>query len=107
MSFFRKLAGNTNKFFKKVGQGADTVLRKTINTAGDIGGYIQKAAPILNAINPELGSFASMAGTALSKGTGVLKNARGIVNQARSGDIAGAIQKGKALAEDTQKMNFA
>jgi hypothetical protein len=107
MSFFRKLAGNTQKFFKKAGQGVDTVLRKTINTAGDIGGYIQKAAPILNAINPELGSFASMLGTGLGQGRQVLQQGRGVLNQARSGDIVGAIQKGKSLAEDTQKMNFA
>ena len=98
MPFFKKLAGGAQNVFKKATGGIDTALRKSINTAGTIGGYINKATPILTAINPELGVMSGTLGAGLQQGSGALQQARAINNQARSGDIAGAIQKAKAVS---------
>lgn len=107
MPFFKKLSGNIQSAFKKAPQGIDTALRKSINTAGTIGGYIEKATPILAAINPELGAAAGGLGVSLQQGSGALKQIRGINQQARSGDITGAIQKAKDMSVPSQpSMSF-
>ena len=107
MPFFKKLAGNIQSTLKKSSGGIDTALRKTINTAGDIGGYIEKATPILTAINPELGVAAGGLGIGLQQGSGALKQIRGINQQARSGDITGAIQKAKDMSAPSKpSMSF-
>ena len=94
MSFFKKIAGKAQNIFKKATGGIDTTLRKAINTGGTIGSYIDKATPILTAINPELGSMARTLGTSLQQ-------SRAINNQARGGDITGAIQKAKDIAQSS------
>ena len=98
MPFFKKLSGNITSSLKKASGGLDTALRKSINTAGTIGGYIAKASPILTAINPELGVLAGSVGMGLQQGSNALRQARNINNQARSGDIVGAIQKAKDVS---------
>jgi len=98
MPFFKKLAGQAQNVFKKATGGVDTALRKSINTAGTIGGYIEKATPMLTAINPELGLMAGSVGAGLQQGSGALQQARAINNQARGGDITGTIQKAKAMS---------
>tara|TARA_R110002126_G_scaffold71952_2_gene179980 strand:+ start:585 stop:908 length:324 start_codon:yes stop_codon:yes gene_type:complete len=107
MPFFKKLSGNITSSLKKASGGLDTALRKSINTAGDIGGYINKAAPILTAINPELGVLAGSAGMGLQQGSSALRQARDINRQARSGDIAGAIQKAKDVSGQPPSISFA
>jgi hypothetical protein len=87
MSFFKKVAGGAKNVFKKASGGLDTVLRKTINTAGTIGSYVDKATPILTAMNPELGAMAGTLGSGLQQGSGVLKQVRNINSEVRSGDI--------------------
>lgn len=98
MSFFKKLSGGAQNVFKKATGGIDTALRKSINTAGTIGKYVNQATPILTAINPELGAMAGGVGMGLQQGSGALKQIRGINQQVRSGDITGAIQKAKAVS---------
>ena len=101
MSFFKKIAGGAKNVFKKATGGIDTTLRKAINTGGTIGSYIEKATPILTAINPELGVMAGTLGAGLKQGSGALQQARAINNQARGGDISGAIQKAKDIAQSS------
>ncbi len=98
MPFFKKLAGQATNVFKKASGGLDVGLRKIGNTAGTIGSYVDKATPILTAINPELGATASMVSGQLQQGRSMIKDARGINQQVRSGDISGAIQKAKAMS---------
>ena len=50
MPFFKKLAGQAQNVFKKATGEVDTALRKGINSAGTIGGYIEKATLILNSV---------------------------------------------------------
>jgi len=97
MSFFKKLGNSANNVFKKATGGIDTVLRKSINTASKVGGYIEKASPYLTAINPELGSIAGAVGGGLQQGKNILKDVR-------KGNLTGAIQKSKGLA-DQYNMN--
>jgi len=108
MSFFKKLAGGAKNVFKKATSGIDTTLRKAINTGGTIGSYIDKATPILTAINPELGAMAGTLGAGLKQGSGALQQVRAINNQARGGDITGAIQKAKDIAQssNSQSMSY-
>jgi hypothetical protein len=101
MSFFKKLAGGAKNVFKKATGGIDTTLRKAINTGGTIGSYIEKATPILTAINPELGAMAGTLGAGLKQGSGALQQVRAINNQVRGGDITGAIQKAKDIAQSS------
>ena len=97
MSFFKKLSGGAQNVLKKSTGGIDTVLRKTINTAGKVGGYIDQATPYLNMIDPELGAGASQFSQGLQQGSGVLKQVRGVNSAVRSGDINSAIQKAKDI----------
>ena len=61
MSFFKKLAGTGKTLLKKVSGGVDTTLRKIGNSAGTIGGYLDKGVPMLSMIDPEMGeSLASV-----------------------------------------------
>jgi len=106
MPFFKKLSGNIQGAFKKATGGIDTALRKSINTAGDIGGYINKATPILTAINPELGVLAGSAGMGLQQGSSALKQIRGVNQAVRSGDISGAIQKAKDISVQQPSMSY-
>ena len=99
MSFFKKLGGNIQSSFKKASGGLDTALRKIGNTAGDIGGYVNRASPVLSMINPELGTAASQLGGGLQQGKGLIKDVRGVNNALRSGNIAGAIQKAKDVSQ--------
>jgi len=101
MSFFKKISGGAKNVFKKATGGIDTTLRKAINTGGTIGSYIEKATPILTAINPELGVISGGLGMGLQQGSSALKQARAINNQARSGDISGAIQKAKDVSQSS------
>lgn len=98
MSFFKKIAGGATNVFKKATGGIDTALRKTINTAGTIGKYVDQATPMLSAINPELGSSVGSFSSGLQQGSGALKQIRGVNQAVRSGDISGAIQKAKAVS---------
>lgn len=102
MPFFKKLSGNIQSSFKKASGGLDTTLRKAINTAGTVGNYVEKATPILTAINPELGVVSGTLGAGLVQGSGALKQVRSINQQARGGDIAGAIQKAKYMSASSQ-----
>jgi hypothetical protein len=101
MSFFKKIAGKAQNVLKKATGGIDTTLRKAINTGGTIGSYIDKATPILTAINPELGAMAGTLASGLQQGRAGLQQARAINNQARGGDITGAIQKAKDVAQSS------
>ena len=108
MPFFKKLSGNITSTLKKASGGLDTALRKSINTAGTVGGYIEKASPVLTAINPELGVLAGSAGMGLQQGSNALRQARDINRQARSGDISGAIQKAKDVSgQQAPSISFA
>jgi len=102
MPFFKKLSGNIASSLKKASGGVDTALRKSINSAGTIGSYIEQAAPVLTAINPELGVLAGSAGMGLQQGSNALRQARDINRQAKSGDISGAIQKAKDISGQSQ-----
>lgn len=106
MSFFKKIGSKAQNVFKKASGGIDTTLRKAINTGGTIGSYIEKATPILTAINPELGVMAGTLGTSLQRGSSALQQARAINNQARGGDISGAIQKAKDIAQPSNSLSM-
>ena len=106
MSFFKKIAGGATKVFKKATGDLDVGLRKIGNTAGTIGGYVDKATPYLSMINPELGASASQLSQGLQQGRGMIKDARGIVKQVKSGDVSGAIQKAKAVSSQQSASFF-
>ena len=99
MSFFKKLGGNIQSSFKKASGGLDTALRKIGNTAGSVASGIDKVSPFLSVINPEIGMAASQLSGGLQQGKGLIKDVRSINNAVKTGDIAGAIQKAKAVSQ--------
>lgn len=87
--FFRKLGGDTKKFFSKGGV-ADVGLRKFGNTLSKVGGVAQSLAPLAAVVAPEF-AIPLMAGGALGKVIG------GTANAVRRG-----VQKGKGVEAKTQ-----
>jgi len=99
MPFFKKLAGSAQNVFKKATGNLDIGLRKIGNTAGTIGSLVDKAAPYLSMVNPELGAAASGLSSGLQQGRGLIADVRGVNQAVRSGDVSGAIQKAKAVSQ--------
>lgn len=96
--FFKKLGGDTKKFFSK-GGAADVGLRKLGNTLTKVGGVASSLAPLAMIAAPEL-AVPLMAGGALAKIGG--KTAGSIRSGARKGgdvvqktqNIVGAVTSG-------------
>jgi len=106
MSFFKKITGGASKVFKKATGDLDVGLRKIGNTAGTIGGYVNRATPYLSMIDPELGAGASQLSQGLQQGRSIIKDSRGVVKQVKSGDISGAIQKAKDMSSQQPSTSF-
>lgn len=66
--------GQVEKVVNQIGSGIDTGLNAVSNVASKVGGVVQQVAPLLTAINPELGIAAGTVGTIAGKvGQGVQK----------------------------------
>lgn len=112
--FFKKLGGDTKKFFSK-GGAADVGLRKIGNTLTKAGGVAQSLAPLAAVVAPEL-AIPLMAGGALAKVGG--STASAVRSGARKGgdvvqktqNVVGALKGGIEASKPASAelaMNFA